>query len=270
MKLGNKKRSNSKVFAEIFGTHAVNAALQNPIRKHEKLFVSQNQREKLRKGIEKLVPIINELPNKEMFKIFGNEATHQGIVLITSKLFQPNLEEFINDSQKNKSDVVVMLDQVTDPNNIGSIMRSCALFNCKSIVVSNDNSPEVTATIAKAASGALETVNYISVVNLSRAMIKFKKNDYWIYGFDSNIEKNQNNNLDLPKKCVLVFGSEGKGLRNLTKKECDALVSIPIQSNKEYNIDSLNVSNACSIVLYEHFKKIKNDVVPRVGIELTT
>ena len=167
---------------------------------------------------------------------------------------QPSLQEFINDTYKNETDVVVMLDQVTDPNNIGSIMRSCSLFNSKSIIVSNDNAPDVTATMAKAASGALESVNYISVVNLSRAMIQFKKNNYWIYGFDSNKNNNQNINLDLPKKCVLVFGSEGKGLRNLIKKECDILVSIPMQTHEKYSIDSLNVSNACSIALYEHFK----------------
>ena len=254
MKSNNKKKSNNKRLAEIFGTHAVYAALQNPSRKHEKLFISHHQRKILGKGIEKLVSDINELHNKEMFKMFGNESTHQGIVLRTSKLQQPSLQEFINDTYKNETDVVVMLDQVTDPNNIGSIMRSCSLFNSKSIIVSNDNAPDVTATMAKAASGALESVNYISVVNLSRAMIQFKKNNYWIYGFDSNKNNNQNINLDLPKKCVLVFGSEGKGLRNLIKKECDILVSIPMQTHEKYSIDSLNVSNACSIALYEHFK----------------
>ena len=103
-------------------------------------------------------------------------------------------------------------------------MRSCALFNCNSIIVSNDNAPDInTANMAKAASGALEVVNYISVVNLSRSLIQFKKNNYWIYGFDSNEKINSQNNLDLPKKCVLVFGSEGKGLRHLTKKECDQI-----------------------------------------------
>ena len=186
--------------------------------------------------------------------MFGNETTHQGIVLRTSKLQQPSLQEFINDTYKNETDVVVMLDQVTDPNNIGSIMRSCSLFSSKSIIVSNDNAPEVTATMAKAASGALENVNYVSVVNLSRAMNQFKKNNYWIYGFDSNNNNNQKKNLDLPKKCVLVFGSEGKGLRNIIKKECDTLVSIPMRAHEEFGIDSLNVSNACAIALYEHFK----------------
>jgi len=219
MKTNRQKRSNYKAFAEIFGTHAVYAALQNTNRIHQKLFVSQNQRENLDKNIGKLVPEINELHSKEMLK----------------------------------SDIIVMLDQVTDPHNIGSIMRSCSLFNCNSIIVSNDNAPDITATMAKAASGALEVINYISVVNLSRAIIQFKKNNYWIYGLDSN-EKMKNKNLDLPSRCVLVFGSEGKGLRNLTKKECDELVSIPIKKNDDYNIDSLNVANACSITLYEHFK----------------
>jgi 23S rRNA (guanosine2251-2'-O)-methyltransferase len=201
----------------------------------------------------KLAPEINELHSKEMFKMFGNEATHQGIVLRTSKINQPKLEDYIKKSKNYISDVVIILDQVTDPSNIGAILRSCALFNCNAVIVSNDNAPDITATMAKAASGALETIHYISVVNLSRTIIDFKKNNYWVYGFDSN-EKNKNKNLDLPKKCVLVFGSEGKGLRSLTKKECDALISIPTKTNINYNIDSLNVSNACSIALYEHFK----------------
>ena len=253
MKSNRQKRSNNRTFAEIFGTHAVYAALQNENRIHQKLFVSQNQRENLNKNINKLVPEINELHSKEMFKMFGSDSTHQGIVLRTSKLTQPKLEEKLLKSEDLKSDIVVMLDQVTDPNNIGSIMRSCSLFNCNSIIISIDNAPDITATMAKAASGALEIVNYISVVNLSRAIIQFKKNNYWIYGLDSN-EKIKNKNLDLPSKCVLVFGSEGKGLRNLTKKECDELISIPIKKNVDYNIDSLNVANACSIALYEHFK----------------
>ena len=254
MKLNKQKRSKIKGFAEIFGTHAVYAALNNPNRRHEKLFVSQNQKEDLSKELGKLVPEINELHNKEMFKMFGNEASHQGIVLRTSKLEQPSLENVINDSKEKKTDVVVILDQVTDPNNIGSIMRSCALFNCESIIVSKDNTPDITASMAKAASGALEKVNYISVVNISRAIIQLKKNNYWIYGLDSNHNNLQNKILDLPSKCVIVFGSEGKGLRNLTKTECDELVSIPMESNDQYNIESLNVANACSIVLYEHYK----------------
>ena len=253
MKTNRQKRSNNKAFAEIYGSHAVYAALQNPSRTHQKLFVSQNQRENMDKNIKKLIPDVNELHSKEMFKMFGNDSVHQGIVLRTSKLLQPKLEEILLKTKELKSDIIIMLDQVTDPNNIGSIMRSCALFNCKSIIVSNDNAPDINANMAKAASGALEKVNYISVVNLSRAIIQLKKNNYWIYGLDSN-KKFDGEKLEIPSKCVLIFGSEGKGLRNLTKKECDGIISIPMKVSKEYNIDSLNVSNACSIALYEHFK----------------
>tara|TARA_B100000427_G_scaffold305385_1_gene291369 strand:- start:388 stop:1161 length:774 start_codon:yes stop_codon:yes gene_type:complete len=255
MKFFKKKKANNKVFAQIFGTHSVIAALQNPKRIHRKLYIVKNQDKILTDNIKKIVPEIIKLNNQEMFKIFGNEKNHQGIVLETSDLQQPSLDKLIEESKKKKSDVIIILDQVTDPNNIGSIMRSCALFNCKSIIVSNYNSPEITSSMVKAASGALELVNYISVVNLSRTMIKFKKNDYWIYGFENNEKNNQNNKLEFPKKIVLVFGSEGKGLRNLIKKECDEIISIPINAQMKYKIDSLNVSNACTIALYEHFKK---------------
>ena len=147
-----------------------------------------------------------------------------------------------------------MLDQVTDPNNIGSIMRSCILFNCKSVIVSKDNAPDITPSIAKAASGALEVVNYVKVTNLSNAIRKFKKNNFWVYGLDIN-NNNLDSNFDIPKKCLLVLGAEGKGLRKLTKKECDRIISIPMNPNLIFQIDSLNISNACAIALYEHFKK---------------
>jgi len=256
MKTNRQKRANFKAYAEIFGTHSVYAALANSKRIHQKLYITQNQRENISPELKNLVPETNELHNKEMFRMFGNEATHQGIVLKTSKLEQPKLKVYIEENKNSKTDVIIILDQVTDPNNIGAIIRSCSLFNCKSVIVSKDNAPEITGTMAKAASGAIETVNYISVVNLSRAILDLKKNNYWVYGFDSN-EINKNQPIDLPKKCVLVFGSEGKGLRNLTKKECDSIISIPIKNNKKYNIDSLNVSNACTIALYEHFKNNK-------------
>ena len=104
MKTNRQKRSNNKDFAEIFGTHAVNAALKNNKRNHQKLFISQNQKESIDKNILKLVPEVNELHNKEMFKMFGSDSTHQGIVLRTSKLEQPNLEEILLKSENKKND----------------------------------------------------------------------------------------------------------------------------------------------------------------------
>ncbi len=126
------------------------------------------------------------------------------------------------------------------------------MFDCKGIIVAKDNSPEITSSLLKAASGAAEVVNYFRVTNLKRTLSDFKKNNYWIYGFDSS--NNTKSELEFSKKSVLVFGSEGKGMRNLIRKECDILVKIKSKPNIEYEIDSLNVSNAASIALYEFFK----------------
>ena len=254
MKFSKKKKTKNSRIVEIYGLHAVRAALNNPDRKHQKLVISQSHKDIITKEIKQNVSEILVLRNKEMFKLYGGENTHQGIVLTTSSLTQPDLDAILDESIDKKIEVVVMLDQVTDPNNIGSIMRSCILFNCKSVIVSKDNAPDITPSIAKAASGALEAVNYVKVTNLSHAIRKFKKNNFWVFGLD--ISSNSfDNNFDIPKKCLLVLGAEGKGMRKLTIKECDSIISIPMNPNLMFQIDSLNVSNACSIALYEHFKK---------------
>ena len=130
-------------------------------------------------------------------------------------------------------------------------MRSCALFDCAGIIVGKDNSPELTSSLYKSASGAAEIVNYIRVTNIRRAISFLKKNNYWIYGFDSS--KNNNSNLNFSKKSALVFGSEGKGIRELVKKECDEIIQIKMKNNLKFEIDSLNVSNATSIALYQFY-----------------
>ena len=252
MKEKFKKSRKIKGFVEIFGFHAVKAALKNTKRIHQKLTISSNLQGKFKNLEHKLNKIII-IPNKKFSKIYGNEKNHQGIILQTSKLEQPSIDDVIIKSKEKQAELVIMLDQVTDPQNIGSIMRSCALFNCNTILVSKNNSPNITSSMAKTASGALEIVNYIKVTNLSRTIQKFKKNNFWIIGFD-NLTNYSNNMTKFPKKCLLVFGAEGKGLRNLTKKECDQIIKIPINSDNQYGIESLNVSNACTIALYEHFK----------------
>ena len=254
MKISKKKRTKNSEIIEIYGLHTVKAALNNSNRKHQKLVISQSHKDIITKEIKQNVKEILVLSNKEMLKLYGGENKHQGIVLTTSSLIQPDLDATLDKSINKKIEVVIMLDQVTDPNNIGSIMRSCILFNCKSVIVSKDNAPDITPSIAKAASGALEVVNYVKVTNLSNAIRKFKKNNFWVCGLDVN-NKNLDSNFDIPKKCLLVLGAEGKGLRKLTKKECDRIISIPMNPNLIFQIDSLNISNACSIALYEHFKK---------------
>ena len=252
-KLKPKKKQKNLKFQEIYGFHSVLAALQNTKRKHFGLFILEKYKE-LSKKYSHIIGKIKILTNKEMSNLFGSENVTQGIVLKSSPLPIKSFEKIFMDSQSNETSIIVVLDQITDPNNIGSIMRSCALFQCKSVILPKDHAPDITPALSKAASGAVEIVNYVKVVNLKRSLQQLKKLGYWIYGLDNNSNQN-NTQIDFPKKCVLVVGSEGKGIRAINKKECDNLISLPSQPNKSYAIDSLNVSSACAIALYEHFKK---------------
>ena len=235
----------------IYGLHSVKAALLNEKRDHFELIVNENQRnfaEKYKNKIKK----ITLLDNKDFKLKFGAESKSQGLVLKTKDKKKFTLNEFL-EVEKNKTlSTIVVLDQITDPQNIGSIMRSCAMFNCKAIIVAKDNSPELTPSLLKAASGAAEIVNYFRVTNLKRTLSDLKKNNYWIYGFDSSFVNSSN--LSFSKKSALVLGSEGKGIRNLVRKECDILLKINSVPNKKFRIDSLNVSNATAIALYECYK----------------
>ena len=142
MKRKVKNSRKNKEFIEIYGFHAVKAALKNNNRKHQKLTITKNNKDNLDNKLLHNLNEIIELPIQKINKFHGNENTHQGIILKTSKIVQPSLEEIINNTNKDK-EIIVMLDHVCDPHNIGSIMRSCALFNCKSIVLAKNNSPEI-------------------------------------------------------------------------------------------------------------------------------
>ena len=236
----------------IYGVHAVKAALLNNKRQHYELLISENYK-KFANNYSSKIKKITFLDQKEFKKLFGNEKSTQGIVLKTNNFERPTLEEFVKSENSQDKSVLLALDQITDPQNIGSIMRSCALFNCKGIIVGKDNSPDLTPSLYKAASGAGEIVNYFRVTNLKRSISNLKKNGYWVYGFDSASSQN-NSNINYSKKSILVFGSEGKGIRDLVKKECDEITKLKILPNTQFQIDSLNVSNAASIALYEFFK----------------
>ncbi|MDC2992329.1 23S rRNA (guanosine(2251)-2'-O)-methyltransferase RlmB [Pelagibacteraceae bacterium] len=237
----------------IYGLHSVKAALLNNKRVHSELILNENSKfpiDYFKTKIRK----ISILDNNKFKKSYGNEQSTQGIVLKTEDFKRPSLEEFIKNQNKKVKSVIIVLDQITDPQNIGSIMRSCALFNCGAIVSSKDNSPELTPSLLKAASGAAELVNFYKVTNLRRSISNFKSNGYWIYCFDSS-DNNNSSDISFEKKSVLVFGSEGKGVRNLIKKECDIFIKLKMEDISKFNIDSLNVSNATSIALYEFYKK---------------
>ena len=149
--------------------------------------------------------------------------------------------------------VWILLGSIIVKHTKNKLMNRSYLINDKGIIVAKDNAPDLTPSLYKAASGAAEIVNYFRVTNLKRSISELKKYGYWAYGFDSS-EDSKSSNINFTKKSILVFGSEGKGMRDLVKKECDEIIKINMQQNKHYQIDSLNVSNAATIALYEFFK----------------
>ena len=240
----------------IYGHHSVFAALINPMRKVKKAFFRENSEHLIPKELLKKVEKIEIFTKNKWKKEFSQYENNQGLILEAYNLIQPSIEKIFIDLKIKNSSIVLMLDQVKDPQNIGSIMRSAALFNCENIVTSKDNAPDLNSSIIKSSSGAAEKVNYIKVTNLVRCINEFKKNGFWVVGLDINAQE-KIDKFKIPKKCLFVIGSENQGLRNLIKTNCDYLVSIEIKGVNNLGIDSLNVSNASTIALYEHFKNNK-------------
>jgi 23S rRNA (guanosine2251-2'-O)-methyltransferase len=164
---------------------------------------------------------------------------HQGLLLEAKPLIQPRLDQI------EKSGLVVMLDQVTDPHNVGAILRTCAAFRVTALVTTARHSPEGSGVLFKAASGAYEHVPYVKVTNLARAMAELKDYGFRIAGLDSEAP-GLLQDLDSAPPLAVVMGAEGKGLRQLTRDSCDHLVRLDLDGP----IRSLNVSNACAVALY--------------------
>ena len=232
----------------IMGQHAALAAIENLKRviislKCTKEFFEKNKIAIENRGVSKLFIV----SRKEIDSEIKNNV-HQGILLKCKSLKQISLEE-INKNEKN----IVILDSLNDSQNVGSILRTSYLFGIKTIISNKDNSFKINPFLIKSASGAFEKINFIEVINLNRTVEKLKKMGYWIVGFDMNAKSNIS---EVPKdlKKVLIFGSEGKGIRPLILKNCDfkTKISLKVEDRK---IDSLNVSNCVSIALYECLRK---------------
>lgn len=233
----------------LYGWHAVVAALGNQRRQHKKLlFTTEMQTKCQQEGLK--VSFQTEIVAKsDLDKILPKEAVHQGIALLTSALDQPVLESFIEEHDKSTL-CLVILDQVTDPHNVGAILRSAAAFGAAAVVVQARHSPEETPLLAKSASGALERIPYIQVTNISRTLEYLKSQEFWCLGLDAD-GRQALHEMAIPAKVALVFGAEGDGLRRLTKENCDTLVRVPTADN----FSSLNVSNAVAVSLFETFRQ---------------
>ena len=180
-------------------------------------------------------------------RLLPEGAVHQGWALQVEPLDPPDLDDVLRAAEmKPGRSLIVMLDQVSDPHNVGAVLRSAAAFGAAAVIVAEHGAPPATATLAKAASGALDIVPLVRVVNLARALDRLKEAGFWSCGLDE-AGPTPLSALDLGPRVVLVLGSEGGGLRRLMREHCDYLARLPTRPE----MPSLNVSNAAAIALYE-------------------
>jgi len=223
----------------LYGWHSVKAALENPARRFHRLLATENALHRLAEsGITlPVAPITADA--REIEALVGPDAVHQGILAEADPLDAPAIEEL--DPQR----LVLVLDQITDPHNVGAILRSAAAFAVEAVITTARHSPEATGVLAKAASAALEHVPLVTVPNLARALDVLKDKNVFVVGLDSSGESDLAT-VPLRAPLALVVGAEGKGLRQLTRSHCDAVARIALPGR----IKSLNVSNATALALY--------------------
>ena len=230
----------------LFGKHAALAAIDNPMRKIKRVLVTKPAQAELAGKLAKQKNV-SVVEGQKLEQMLPPGSVHQGIAVECDRLPQPELSEWLREGL-NKP--ILLLDQVSDPHNVGAILRSAAAFDVGAVVVTDRNAPEESGVMAKTASGAMEIVPLISVVNLVQAIEAIKKAGYWIYGLDG-AAKDTIGNAKLDIKSALVLGAEGAGLRRLTAEHCDFLVKLPIAAQME----SLNVSNAAAVALYDLYRR---------------
>jgi len=222
----------------IYGFHAVIEALKNPRRRALTLFVTENALKRLLEELPELPVVPTMAKPDEIDRITGPDAVHQGVALEADGLPATDLHDLEGKG------IVVVLDQVTDPHNVGAILRTAAAFAVEAIIVTERNSPDAVGVLAKTASGGLEHVPLIEVVNLAQTLTFLGEKGYWRVGLDSDGPDVLAESLANPP-IALVLGAEGKGLRRLTRERCDALARLDMPGA----IKSLNVSNAAAIAL---------------------
>jgi 23S rRNA (guanosine2251-2'-O)-methyltransferase len=232
--------SNGKFW--LYGRHAIEAALANTERKIHRLLATTGAAEKL----PRLPKTLQVQPTDSAYlaRLLGEDAVHQGLAMEVSPLEEAAIEDVFAAAKEHS--LLLVLDQVTDPHNIGAILRSAAAFGADAVVMARDHAPGETATMAKSACGALEITPRVMVTNLARTLEEMKKAGYWVVGLDGTATQALHQHK-LSGKVAMVLGAEGKGLRRLTLEHCDLLAKLPISPKME----SLNVSNAAAIALYE-------------------
>ena len=223
-----------------WGRHAVAAALDNPERKVLRAWATREASEFMQ--FPKDVPV-TLADVSDLGRLVPNDAPHQGVVIEAEALEDVWLGDLLAEASERA--VLLVLDQVTDPHNVGAILRSAAAFGAIGIVTQDRHSPPESGVVAKAASGALERVPWARVVNLARALEEIAEAGFWRIGLAGDAQTELKDALG-PPQVALVLGAEGPGLRLNTREHCDALAKLPISDA----VESLNVSNAAAVALY--------------------
>jgi 23S rRNA (guanosine2251-2'-O)-methyltransferase len=224
----------------LWGKHAVAAALDNPNRKVLKAWATREGAALMQFPPEVAVTLADVA---DLGRLVPNDAPHQGVVIEVEPLDDAWLDEVAGGAPERA--VLLVLDQVTDPHNVGAILRSAAAFGAVGIVTQDRHSPPESGVVAKAASGALERVPWVRVVNLARALEEIGEAGFWRIGLAGDADTDLREALG-PPRVALVLGAEGPGMRQNTREHCDALARLPIGEGME----SLNVSNAAAVALY--------------------
>ena len=243
-----KERSRREGAAEtvwLFGIHAVRDALENPMRERLRLVLTKNASDKLAQAVEKsgMEPEIVEPRN---FKVpIDPQSVHQGAALEVKPLDWGDMSDIC--APRKDKPVIIILDRVTDPHNVGAILRSAEVFGARAVIGTQRNSAPETGALAKTASGALERQPYLRVRNLAKTMGALQEMGYTLIGLDGEATNSLDDTLAINSGPIgLVLGAEGPGLRELTKETCNSLAKIDFAAN----FGSLNVSNAAAVSLY--------------------
>ncbi|MFI4986576.1 MAG: 23S rRNA (guanosine(2251)-2'-O)-methyltransferase RlmB [Alphaproteobacteria bacterium] len=249
------------------------AALANPLRRCHRLLLTAEARQALRQPLAGLAAshpglAPEEVGRGELDRLLPG-AVHQGVALAVEPLEEPTLDELLRQAAAHETAALVVLDQVTDPHNVGAILRSAAAFGALGVVTTERRAPASSATLAKAASGALERCPLVRVGNLAMALEEIKAGGLWCVGLAAEAATPLAE-ADLSGRVALVLGAEGTGLRRLTRERCDLLVRIPMSAGpmsagpmSDGALASLNVSNAAAVALYELVRKAGRTGPPR-------
>lgn len=229
----------------LLGHHPVEAALKAQKRELKQLWVTKQNEQKYKKLAQQAGVRMQTVDRKKLDNI--SNQPHQGVALEAGNLPQVHVKDLYD------TNLLLALDQVTDPHNVGACLRSANAFGCGGVLVPSAHSPKDSPIIAKAAAGAMEDTPLVTVGNLAQALENLKQEGFWVVGLDGHTEQKLAD-IDLGGKIVLVMGSEGEGLRDLVKKKCDFIAKLPMTGS----VESLNVSVASGIALYEASRQSSN------------